>query len=179
MLSNSIIWNADTNCLALVFQYFWHLLAALKQESEWPWQIPFQHFENLVVKLLAVFGKLADVATDKGEIGFGGIELAESSDPLYRFRLENIATQSIDGIRWVDNDAAGLQHFYHLLDVAGIWIIWMDGEQQSNRDWFACPKIEYSTVSMPLPSFNCPQNRQRDHLQTCWPVGRETKSGNP
>jgi hypothetical protein len=73
--------------------------------------------------------QVTEVITDKGQLRFKRLYLFDLANAFHGPVLENIATQSIDRICGINNDAPAFKNLYHLADESFLWILWMNMDE--------------------------------------------------
>lgn len=106
-----------------------YLFTRRQDEREGSGQITFEQPVKGGVDPPGIITKLTQVAADKGELGLMRIHLLNTADPFDGFMIHDITTQSVNGIGGINDNAAILQAFGHLLYQTGLRIFWMDLDQ--------------------------------------------------
>ncbi len=104
-----------------VFEEFGQSVAPWQNECERAGQILFQQFECAVVDA-GVFAHAAQVVADNSELRFAWVEAAETTNFFDGARLVHIATDGINGVGWVDDDASVAQYFGDVRNDFRVWI---------------------------------------------------------
>ena len=100
-----VVGHANADGLLVALQQFGHVVVGLQDESERAGQHFFHRFEDVVGDGFGVVGEVAQVGTDEGHGVFLLLVAQYLRDPFHAFGFENIAANTIDGVRRIDDDA--------------------------------------------------------------------------
>lgn len=67
------------------------------------------------INAFRIIAQVAQVAANKGKLGLSRIHILYFTYTFHRFVLRNIATQPVNGIRWINDYPAAFEAIYHLL----------------------------------------------------------------
>lgn len=128
-LANMIIRHPEPDRGFVALQDLRNLLTGRQDERKGSGQVTFQQPVQGGIDPTGIVTELTQVAANKGELGLMRIHLFNGTDPFNGFMIHDITTQSVNGIGWINDDAAILQAFGHLLYETGLRIFWMDLDQ--------------------------------------------------
>lgn len=112
--ANFIIRHAQAHSRFLCLQNFRHLLAGFQYKSKRSWQVAFERAVQWRSNAFGIIRKVAQVAANERKLGFLWIHLFDAAYFFNCFVLKNVASNAINGIGWVDDNAAVQQAFAHL-----------------------------------------------------------------
>jgi hypothetical protein len=111
-----MIRDTNTYCFFARLNIFRNSVVCIKDEGVWPRQHSFYQFKQIIANWPCKVGYLAHVVANKRKVCLFRFQSFDAGNALNSFRLEDIATQAVNSIGWVNYYSAIVKTFNNFTD---------------------------------------------------------------
>ena len=123
-----MVGNTDPYRFLFALKIMRNIVIGIQDEGEWTGQCFSHQAEDMIRYGPGKIGKVTEIMADEGKIGIFPFNALDLRDPVDSLDLGDVASQSIDRIRWIDHQPPAVQAIGDDLQMTLTGIIWMYSE---------------------------------------------------